>query len=102
MKTDPPRKRSGEKRADGTPKWSGPRRFDGAIRDVDGIAAFLGETPKQTRAQVARGLLPHRRLGGRIVFLVEEVQEFLRKLPGVNAEEALANVATRNGTEATR
>jgi hypothetical protein len=88
----PPKKRAGQATT--------PRRFAGAIRDVDGIATFLGETPKQARAQVARGLLPYRRLGGRIVFLMDEIQEFLRKLPGVSAEEALANVAARNGTEA--
>ena len=76
------------------------RRFDGALRDVDGIAALLGTTAKQVRSQVARGLIPHRRLGGRIVFLVDEVTAFLRQLPGVTIDQALANVATRNGEEA--
>src|SRR5262249_61469266 len=76
---------------------TGPRRFDGVLRDVDGIAAILGSTPKQVRSQIARGLLPHRRLGGRIVFLPDEITEFLRKLPGVSADQALANVGARNG-----
>jgi hypothetical protein len=91
MPAKPPKKQKGRN--------SGPRSFNGAIRDVDGIAAFLGETPKTARAQVDRGLLPYRRLGGRIVFIVEEVQEFLRRLPGVTADEAIANVVKRNGRE---
>jgi hypothetical protein len=91
MRTPPPKKQKG--------RTSGPRSFKGAIRDVDGIAAFLGETPKTARAQVDRGLLPYRKLGGRIVFIIDEVQEFLRRLPGVTADEALANVVKRNGGE---
>lgn len=94
MKKPPPRKKQG--------KPTGPRRFDGALRDIAGQSANLGITPKTLRAQVARGLVPHRRLGGRIVFLADEVCEFLRRLPGVSAEQALANLAARTGEEAAR
>ncbi len=79
---------------------TGPRRFDGALRDVDGIAEFLGETPKAVRAQLARGVLPHRRLGGRIVFLLDEMTEFLRALPGVTAAKAIENIDRRQGDKA--
>lgn len=85
----PPRK------AAGVP--SGRRRFDGAIKDIAGEAVELGITEKALRAQVARGLIPHRRLGGRIVFLVDEVAAFLRALPGVTPEQAIANIAARHG-----
>jgi hypothetical protein len=85
----PPPKREG--------KCKGPRRFDGALRDIAGEAANLGISEKALRAQVARGLIPHRRLGGRIVFLADEVSTYLRQLPGVTADEALANVAVRAG-----
>jgi hypothetical protein len=74
---------------------TGLRRFDGALWDVATAAQQLGETEKQTRSQIARGLLPHRRLGGRVVLIADEVREYLRQLPGVTAADALANVAAR-------
>lgn len=82
-----PRKEKGVK--------TGPRRIDGALLDVCGAATFLGDTEHAIRAQVARGLLPHRRRGGRIVFLRAELEEFLRRLPGVTLDEALRNVVSR-------
>ena len=78
---------------------SGRRRFDGAIKDIAGEALELGISEKAIRSQVARGLIPHRRLGGRIVFLADEVAAFLRQLPGVTAEQALENVAARHPEE---
>ena len=85
----PPRKRKGVP--------SGPRRFDGELRDIATQAQRLGVTEKALRAQVARGLIPYRRLGGRIVFLPDEVMAFVRQLPGVTFERAIENVAARNG-----
>jgi hypothetical protein len=87
MAAVPPRKRDGQAKVR--------RRFDGAVKDVAGEALELGVTVKTLRAQVARGLIPYRKLGGRIVFLPDEVREFLRQLPGVTAAQALANVASR-------
>ena len=81
---------------------TGPRRFAGALRDIDTQASALGVTGKTLRAQVARGLIPYRKFGGRIVFLADEVTAYLRQLPGVTAEQALANVAARQGEEAAR
>jgi hypothetical protein len=78
-------------------KYCGPRRFNGELRDIATQALGLGITQKALRAQVGRGLIPYRRLGGRIVFLHDEVREFLHQLPGVTAADALANVAARNG-----
>jgi Helix-turn-helix domain len=85
----PPRKQAGQP--------TGRRRFNGAEMDVAGQARELGITEKALRSQVARGVIPYRRHGGRIVFLPDEVRDFLRRLPGVTAEQALANVAARNG-----
>lgn len=93
-KTPPPKKQKG--------KPTGRRRFDGTVKDIAGEALDLGITEKALRSQVARGKIPYRRLGGRIVFLADEVHDFLRQLPGVTAAEALANVAARNGQEATK
>jgi hypothetical protein len=87
MKPRPPRKQNGQA--------LGPRRLDGLIADVATIARELGDSEKGIRAKVARGLLPHRRLGGRVIFVRAELEGFLRRLPGVSADEALANIAHR-------
>jgi hypothetical protein len=89
--TRPPKKVAG--------KALGRRRFDGVALDVTAGAALIGETEKATRSKIARRLLPHRRLGGRIILLREELIAYLHALPGVTLEEALANVAARNGHE---
>jgi hypothetical protein len=89
VKKPPPKKQAGEQ--------TGRRRLNGAVKDVAGVAAYLGESEKAVRAQIARGLIPHRRLGGRIVVLADELNDYLLRLPGVSADEALANVASRGG-----
>jgi Helix-turn-helix domain len=81
---------------------TGRRTFNGATKDVASLAARMGVSEKALRAQVARGLIPYRRFGGRIIFLADEVDAFLRQLPGVTVEQALANVTARNGTEPAR
>ena len=69
----PPRKKKGAAQ--------GPRRFAGTLRDITSQASELGVTPKTLRAQVARGLIPYRKLGGRIMFLHDEVRDYLRQPP---------------------
>jgi hypothetical protein len=84
---------------------TGPRRLNGAVMDVASIAAkYYGGTEKKSaekkvRADVARRLLPHRRLGGRIIFIDQEIEEFFKRLPGVSVSEALANQAARRSGE---
>ena len=74
----------------------GPRRIDGAVLDVRAAAAFLGGSEKQLRGMVDRRLIPFRRLNGsRIVFLRNELEEFIITLPGCTAAEAKANVEAR-------
>jgi hypothetical protein len=85
----PPRKRAGVA--------TGPRRIDGEALDVAGGAAMIGLTVKAIRARVARGLLPHRRMNGRIILLRSELLAYLQQLPGVTLSEALANRARRPG-----
>lgn len=50
---------------------------------VKDVAKLLGITPAGVRMRVYRGRLPARRLGGRIVFLRKELEEFLEQLPPV-------------------
>jgi hypothetical protein len=89
VRTTPPRKQAGQA--------TKPRRFDGELRDIATQARELGISEKALRAQVARGLIPYRRLGGRIVFLADEVTAFLRGLPGVTVDQALQNMVARAG-----
>jgi hypothetical protein len=88
--TPPPRK----KREEGEePKPPQRRRLDGLVLDVSAMAEHFGDTEHGIRAKVARGTLPYRRLGGRVVFVREDVVAFLQRLPGISTDQALANLA---------
>ncbi len=91
MRKDPPKKQQG--------KCKGPRRINGFVLDIATGAQFAGWTEKAMRARVGRGRVPYRRDGGRIIFLRDELETFLRKLPGVTVEEALENEAARSGKQ---
>jgi len=62
-------------------------------------AEFFDSKEGFVRARAARGQLPHRKLGGRLVFLRAEIEAFLAALPGVTSAEALENVRARTGAE---
>jgi hypothetical protein len=75
----------------------GPRSYTGEFLDLRTYAERFGVTLDAVRSQVARGVLPYRRLAGRIVIPQADLEKFLAALPGVSAEEALANIARRRG-----
>ncbi len=82
------------------PGWGkGARRMDGEVLDVSTAARdFFGGSEDLVRSRAAAGLLPHRRWGGRIVFLRSELIAFFANgLPGITLEQARANVARRGG-----
>lgn len=86
-KRTPPKKQKG---------WGrGPRRIDGVCLDVRAGAMFLGGTEKQVRGLIARALIPYRRLGGRIIFLKPELEQWLSTLDGVTLDEAKHNQEAR-------
>ena len=89
MRSLPPIKQSGHK--------TGARRFNGELMDVRTAAALIGTTEKLIRARVERRLVPFRRLGGRIVFLREELTAYQQRLPGCGLDEALKNLEQRTG-----
>ncbi len=76
-----PRKPAGTK--------TGRRRIAGAVLDVAGAAELLGVSEKVIRARTARMLLPHRRWGGRLIFMKGELEEFFNTLPGRCMREVL-------------
>lgn len=65
--------------------------------DVRSAANFLGMTEDSLRARVARGTIPYRKLGGRVIFLRIELERFMADLPGVTVEAALEAITVRNG-----
>lgn len=75
----------------------GPRRLRGDVLDVAGAAEMIGCSEHVIRARTARGLLPHRRWGGRVIYLAHELSDFLDLLPGVTPAQAIENVSARTG-----
>ncbi len=87
----PPAKRNGQA--------LGRRRIDGEVLDVAGVARLLGTSEKTIRSRVARQQLPHRRWGGRVVFLRGELLAFLAKLDGCSIEKALERQASSGAAD---
>lgn len=85
----PPRKRPGQGRI--------LRSINGTLLDVRSGSIFLGWSEKKMRGLIERGLIPHRRLGARIIFIRAELEAWLANLPGCTAEEARANADMRGG-----
>jgi hypothetical protein len=89
MNRTPPKRQQG---------WgTGKRQFNGAVLDVHTTAQiWFGGSEDLVRARVARGLIPFRKFGGRIIFLRHELEEFFaNSLPGVTLDEARANLEAR-------
>lgn len=64
---------------------------------VKDAAILLGTTKGAVYQLVARRTIPFRKLNGRVIFLKDELEDFLRALPGCRPDEAAHNVAVRNG-----
>jgi hypothetical protein len=79
---------------------SGPRRLRGVILDVSGVAELLDCSEGMVRTRAARGLLPSKRWGSRLIFLRQEILEYLATLPGTTVEEARRNQQRRAGDRA--
>ena len=59
---------------------------------VERTAEELGMTPKAVRQRIARGQMPFKKLGKRILIPSVELEKFLNTLPGRTAQEAVAAV----------
>ena len=60
-------------------------------------APILGITQKAVRQRIARGELPYRRWGRRVLIPAQELESFLEALPGKTAKEAVAAVEEGRG-----
>lgn len=70
----------------------------GILLDVKAAALMLNCSEKAVRTRVSRQLLPFKRLGSRILFRRDELEQFIASLPGVSLQEAKHNIAMRSGT----
>lgn len=59
---------------------------------VPEAAARLGITERAAWQRIYRGQLPHRRWGRRVIIPLDELEEFLEKLPGCSVKEALEEI----------
>jgi excisionase family DNA binding protein len=62
---------------------------------IEETAAILGLTPQAIRQRIARGQLPHRRWGRRVLVPKAELERLLGALPGRSADEAMSAVEER-------
>jgi len=67
------------------------------VLDVRGAADLLGCTPKAIRKRVERRLIPFRKWGGRLLFKMTELEDFIAALPGCTLEEAQENEEAKRG-----
>ena len=63
--------------------------------NIKEVAELLNTTPKAVRNRIARGQIPFRKWGKRVLIPADELEKFLTRLPGRNAEEAVAAVEGR-------
>jgi excisionase family DNA binding protein len=66
------------------------------LLSVREAAAFLGMTQDALRARIKRRVVPFRRLGGRVIFLRSELEQYIARLPGVDTDEALHAMQSRH------
>ena len=69
--------------------------FSSMTLNVRQAAEYLGWSEKMLRARLARRTIPFRRLGSRIIFRREELEQFLETLPGCDLTEAVQNLNRR-------
>lgn len=55
------------------------------------VAEFLGRTEGATRNLVLRRSIPHRRAGGRLTFIREEIDQWVEEADGVKLEDLRGN-----------
>jgi len=54
---------------------------------TDGLAVFFDRSPGSIRNMVARKAIPFRKVGGRLIFFLDEIEEWMDQCPGVRLED---------------
>ena len=71
---------------------TGRRSLKGQILDIAAASARYGGSERLWYSRVSSGQVPYHRWGGRICFLIAELDAFFANLPGVSPDEARANL----------
>ena len=58
-------------------------------------AEEIGKTERAAWQDIYRGFVPYRRQGRKVIILRDELEAFLKALPGVTAEQAAEKAAER-------
>ena len=66
--------------------------MDKEILTTSEAAAYLSRTPGAIRNLVLRRAIPHRKPGGRLIFLRSELDQWIDKSPGVRLETLLEDM----------
>ena len=67
------------------------RTVNGLLLGVPEASALIGNSERSVRALVATGVIPYRKLGGRVVFRRAELEKWIENLPGLTLKDADAN-----------
>ena len=54
---------------------------------TDEVAEFLGRSPGAIRNLVLRRAIPYRKVGGRLLFLRNEIERWIDQSPGVRLQD---------------
>ena len=63
--------------------------MDKKLMDTFEVAEFLKRSPGAIRNLVLRRSIPFRKVAGRLVFLKDEIDEWIQKAPGLRLKDLL-------------
>jgi hypothetical protein len=67
------------------------KEFNGQYLTVDDLSSYIHRTPGAIRNLVLRRAIPYRKPAGRLLFLKEEIDRWIKLSPGQDLEEIINN-----------
>lgn len=63
------------------------KQFDGQYMNVDELASYIKRSRGAIRNLILRRAIPYRKPAGRLIFLKEEIDQWVQSAPGKTLEE---------------
>lgn len=63
------------------------KQFDGQYMNVDELASYIKRSKGAIRNLILRRAIPYRKPAGRLIFLKEEIDQWVQMAPGKSLEE---------------
>jgi predicted DNA-binding transcriptional regulator AlpA len=63
------------------------KEFDGQYMDIEELSSYLKRSKGAIRNLVLRRAIPYRKPAGRLIFLKEEIDQWVQMAPGKSLEE---------------